>query len=210
MNSLTEYRLFESLSLESERAKFRVKSVCYLPDTGDMAVDIFPISPSELLELSGERYSSAAAGEVKHEHYHRYFFALQFCDKKEVLDVASGEGYGTALLGIVAERVLGVDLSPEAVTRASRNYRSERVSFTVCDYAAMPLSDASIDVVVSFETLEHVTDLQKFFCEIKRILRPDGLLVISTPNAKVYKDLATGPNPSQVKELDAGKFCAIV
>src|SRR5271165_2895490 len=208
MNGLTEYILFESLSLESERAKFRVKSGCCLPDTGDMAVDIFPISPSEPLELAGGRYSSAAAGE--HEHCHRYFFARQFCDKKEVLDVASGEGYGTALLGIVAERVLGVDPSPEAVARASRNYRSERVSFTVGDYAAMPLSDASMDVVVSFETLEHVADLQKFFCEIKRILRPDGLLVISTPNAKVYQDLATGPNPSQVKELDAGEFCAIV
>ena len=175
-----------------------------------MAVDIFPISPSEPLELSGERFSSAAAGEVRHEHYHRYLFALQFCDKKEVLDVASGEGYGSALLGKVAQKVLGVDLSPEAVTRASRNYRSERVSFTVCDYAAMPLADASMDVVVSFETLEHVADLQKFFCEIKRILRSDGLLVISTPNAKVYKDVATGPNPSQVKELDADKFRAMV
>jgi len=174
-----------------------------------MAVDIFPTSPNEPLELSEERYTSAA-GEVKHEHYHRYFFALQFCDKKEVLDVASGEGYGTALLGIVAQRVLGVDLSPEAVTRASRNYRSQRVSFTVCDYAAMPVSDASMDVVVSFEALEHVADQQKFFCEIKRILRPDGLLVISTPNAKVYKDLATALDPSQVKELDAGKFWAIV
>jgi hypothetical protein len=57
-----------------------------------MAVDIFPISPSDRLELSEEQYTSAAAGEVKHEHYHRYFFALQFCDKKEVIDVASGEG----------------------------------------------------------------------------------------------------------------------
>jgi ubiquinone/menaquinone biosynthesis C-methylase UbiE len=125
-----------------------------------------------------------------------------------VLDVASGEGYGTALLGIVAERVLGVDLSPEAVTRASGNYCSERVSFTVCDYATMPLSDASMDVVVSFKTLVHVADLRKFFCEIKRILRPDGLLVISTLNVNVHKDLATGSNPSQVRQLDAGKFCA--
>lgn len=174
-----------------------------------MAVDIFPKSPNAPLELSVERYTSAT-GEVKHEHYHRYFFALQFCDKKEVLDVASGEGFGTALLGLVAQRVLGVDLSPEAVTRASRNHGSQRVSFAVCDYAAMTVSDASMDVVVSFETLEHVADQQKFFCEIKRILRPDGLLVISTSNTKVYKDLATGPNRAQAKELDADKFCAIV
>lgn len=179
-------------------------------DTGDMAVDIFPISPSESLERSGERYTGAAGAEVKHEQYHRYFFALQFCDKKEVLDVASGEGYGSALLGTVAQQVSGIDLSPEAVARASRNYGSERVSFTVGDYAAISLSDASVDVVVSFETLEHVADREKFFCEIKRILRPDGMLVISTPNAKVYKDLAMRPKPSQVKELDADEFSAIL
>ena len=61
-------------------------------DAGDIAVEIFPISPNESLEPSGERYTSAAGGEVKHEQYHRYFFALQFCDQKEVLDVGSDEG----------------------------------------------------------------------------------------------------------------------
>src|SRR5271165_3469591 len=175
-----------------------------------MAVDIIPISPNEPLELTGERYTGAVAEEVRHEHYHRYFFALQFCDKKEVLDVGSAEGYGSALLGMVAQQVFGFDPSPEAVARASRNYRSARVSFIVGDYAAIPLPDASVDVVVSFETLERVTNPEKFFCEVKRILRPDGLLVISTPNAKLNKDLATGPNPSQAKELDGVEFRAIL
>jgi SAM-dependent methyltransferase len=64
------------------------------------------------------------------------------------------------------------------------------------------------DVVVAFETLEHVADPGKFFREIKRILRPEGMLVISMPNPKVRKDLATGP--SQVKELDAGEFRAML
>ena len=92
-----------------------------------MAVDIIPRSPSEPLELTGERCTSAAAEEVKREHYHHYFFALQFCDKKEVLDLGSDEGHGSALLGIVAQQVFGVDLSPEAVARASRNYRSRDI-----------------------------------------------------------------------------------
>jgi 2-polyprenyl-3-methyl-5-hydroxy-6-metoxy-1,4-benzoquinol methylase len=173
-----------------------------------MAVDIFSISPGEPLELLGEQRTSAAAGEVKHEHYHRYFFALQFCEEKAVLDVASGEGFGSALLGKVAQKVLGIDLSPEAVARASRNYRSERVSFAVADYAAIPLSDASVDVVVAVETLGHIADPGMFFHEIKRILRPEGMLVISMSNAKVHKDLATGL--SQVKELDADAFNAIL
>jgi hypothetical protein len=95
-----------------------------------MAIDIFPISPSEALEVTGERYPSAVAGGVKHEHNHRYSFALQFCDKKEVLDVGSDEAYGRALLGIVAQQVFGVDLSPEALAGASRNYGRVQVSFT--------------------------------------------------------------------------------
>jgi protein-L-isoaspartate O-methyltransferase len=96
-----------------------------------MGVDIFPISRIEALELTGEPYTSADVGELKHEHYHRYFFTLQFCDKKEVLDVGSGEGYGSALLGMVAaQQVFGVDLSPEALAHASRNYGRVQVSFT--------------------------------------------------------------------------------
>jgi len=95
-----------------------------------MGVDIFPISRIEALEPTGEPYTSADVGELKHEHYHRYFFTLQFCDKKEVLDVGSAEGYGSALLGIVAQQVFGVDLSLEALARASRNYARVQVSFT--------------------------------------------------------------------------------
>jgi SAM-dependent methyltransferase len=119
-----------------------------------MSVNIISISPGEPLEITGERCSTAPAEEVKHEHYHRYFFALQFCKNKEVLEIGSAEGYGSALLGMVAQHVFGVDASPEAVARASRNYRSARVSFIVGHYAAIPLSDASVDVVVSFEALE--------------------------------------------------------
>jgi O-antigen biosynthesis protein len=183
---------------------------CLLSAFYNMAVDILPISPSEPLELLGEQYPSAASGEVKHEHYHRYFFALQFCDKKDVLDIASGEGYGSALLEKVAQEVLGVDLSPEMVSRATRNYGSARVSFSVGDCAAIPLSDASVDVAVSFKTLEHVTDRKKFFGEIKRVLRPDGILVISSPNVEVQKDPAIEPRPANVDKLDGSDFCAIL
>jgi O-antigen biosynthesis protein len=175
-----------------------------------MVMDIVTPSPEEPLEFTGERYTSATSGEIKHEHYHRYFFSLQFCSKKVVLDIASGEGYGSALLGIVAQEVFGVEIAPAAVSHASRNYRSARVSFTIGDCIAIPLSDASVDVVVSFETLEHLADQKKFFCEIKRVLRPDGMLVISTPNVEVYKDVATKPNPFHVKELDATEFRAIL
>jgi glycosyltransferase involved in cell wall biosynthesis/SAM-dependent methyltransferase len=173
-------------------------------------MDIVTPSPEEALEFTGERYTSATSGEIKHEHYHRYFFSLQFCRQKIVLDIASGEGYGSALLGTVAQQVFGVDIAPDAANHALRNYGSARVSFTVGDCIAIPLQDASVDVVVSFETLEHVADQKKFFSEIKRVLRPDGMLVISTPNVEVYKEVATKPNPFHVKELDVDEFHAIL
>jgi glycosyltransferase involved in cell wall biosynthesis/SAM-dependent methyltransferase len=163
-------------------------------------------SPEEPLKFTGERYTSAASGEIKHEHYHRYLFSLQFCHGKTVLDIASGEGYGSALLGIVAEQVLGIDIAPEAVDHASRTYGTVGVSFVVGDCAAIPLSDTSVDVVVSFETLEHVADQERFLCEIKRVLRPTGLLVMSTPNTEVYKEIATEPNPFHIHELDVNEF----
>jgi len=77
-----------------------------------MVVEIVTKSAAQPLKLTGERYTTAASGEIKHEHFHRYFFSLQLCGGKTVLDIASGEGYGSALLGTVAERVLGVDRAP--------------------------------------------------------------------------------------------------
>jgi O-antigen biosynthesis protein len=175
-----------------------------------MVMDIVTPSPDQSTEFTWERYTSATSGEIKHEHYHRYFFSLQFCRQKVVLDIASGEGYGSALLGIVAQEVFGVEVTPEAVSHAARKYRSARVSFMLGDCIAIPLSDASVDVVVSFETLEHVADQKKFFCEIKRVLRPHGMLVISIPNVESYKEVASEANPLHVKELDAAEFRVIL
>lgn len=116
---------------QSQKPKIRVKliiGICWIHLTWGGYFSY--ISDRGALNLPGNPTPSADVGELKHEHYHRYFFALQFCDKKEVLDVGSGEVYGSALLGIVAQNVFGVDLSPEALTRASRNYGRVQVSFT--------------------------------------------------------------------------------
>jgi len=116
---------------QSQKPKIRVKLIiviCWIHLT--RAWTFFLYLGSRRLNLPGNPTPSADVGELKHEHYHRYFFALQFCDKKEVLDVGSGEVYGSALLGIVAQNVFGVDLSPEALARASRNYGRVQVPFT--------------------------------------------------------------------------------
>jgi SAM-dependent methyltransferase len=166
--------------------------------------------PSVDLAFTGERYTTAASGEIRHEHYHRYLFALQFCRGKVVLDIACGEGYGSALIGGVASQVTGVDIAGDAVRHAAASYRTDNVSFAVGECADIPLADASVDVVVSFETLEHVADQNKFLREIKRVLRPEGVLVISTPNTDVYKEILTEANPFHVKELNEAEFRSIL
>jgi lipopolysaccharide biosynthesis protein/ubiquinone/menaquinone biosynthesis C-methylase UbiE len=170
----------------------------------------FP-QPVNALRFDGERYVSgllgnATSGDIQSEHYHRYLFALRFCSGKDVLDIASGEGYGSHCLGQVARSVIGVDANDEAVEFANRNYLTDRVSFKVGRAQAIPIADTSIDVVVSFETLEHFAEHDAFATEVRRVLRPGGLLVISSPNRVVYSEQANYHNEWHVRELDRDEF----
>ena len=167
-------------------------------------------NPKAPLPFKGERYTSGASGEIKHEHFHRYLFALQFCRQRDVLDIACGEGYGSALLGQVARQVTGVDLDPDAIRHANTSYRDDVVSFVIGDCGSIPLADASVDVVISFETLEHIAAQGDFFAQIKRVLRPNGVLVLSTPDKVAYADVATTPNPFHVRELSEAELRALV
>ena len=158
------------------------------------------------MEFNGERFTTAIDGEVRHEHFHRYLFAMQFCEGKSVLDVASGEGYGSALLATVASDVIGVDKSEEAVRHANENYYDRNISFRVGSADKLPIADASVDVVVSFETLEHLSEHDAFLKEIARVLRPEGLLVMSSPDREVYSGANGIKNRYHEKELSRAEF----
>lgn len=165
----------------------------------------FP-NPKEKLKSTGERYVSSWTGNVQHEHYHRYLFAAGLCSGKRVLDVASGEGYGCQLISQVAEYVVGVDLDVGAVEYAQRTYGSPSARFVAADATKLPFDDASFDIVTSFETIEHLQDHDAFLSEVKRVLHPDGLLVISSPNRIVYTEKNSHENPFHVHELDRDEF----
>jgi len=164
--------------------------------------------PSTGLEFTGERFTTLVEGEIRHEHLHRYFFAMQFCVGKTVLDIASGEGYGSALLATVAERVMGVDASDEAVKHAIESYTGHNLSFHRGVATDLPVPASTIDVVVSFETLEHLTGHQEFLRDIKRVLRPGGLLVLSTPDHEFFA--SSPPNPYHLKELVRAGFQSLI
>jgi len=145
--------------------------------------------------------TSAVEGQIEFEHYHRYCLARDLCFGRDVLDVASGEGYGAALLAGVAHSVIGVEINPRAVQHARSSYQNTNLRFLEGDALALPMPDASVDVVVSFETLEHVADHARFVAEVSRVLRPDGLFIVSTPDRTVYSAAGTDPNPYHVLEL---------
>jgi ubiquinone/menaquinone biosynthesis C-methylase UbiE len=116
------------------------------------------------------------------EHVTRYEAAKQLVKGKVALDIASGSGYGTQILGQTAKKMYGVDVSKEAVAYAQKTFKSPNVEYMVGDGVKIPLDDNSVDVVVTFETIEHIENYQQFIKEIKRVLKPDGLALISTPN----------------------------
>lgn len=158
------------------------------------------------LPLTGERFLPVFEGDIVAEHYHRYLFARQFVAGKQVLDIACGEGYGSHLLAGAAEQVIGVDIDADTVAHANRTYRRDNLRYRQGDCAAIPLPDACVDVVVSFETIEHHDQHQEMMQEIKRVLRPGGLLVISSPDKLYYSDLPKLNNPYHVKELYRDEF----
>ncbi len=162
------------------------------------------------MAFTGERFTSAESGQIEIEHVHRYFLARHFCRGKDVLDVASGEGYGAALLSQVARSVIGVDVADDAVEHAARNYPRDNLGFRKGSGTELPLDDASVDVVVSFETIEHLYDHDRFLGEIRRVLRPGGLLILSTPDRDIYSPPDQPSNPHHVHELTRREFYALV
>lgn len=141
-------------------------------------------------------------------HLKRYDFALPLCRDRDVLDAGCGTGYGSAHLGTVARRVLGVDRDPEAVAYARARYASDRVRFEVADLLDPQLEPRSFDVVCAFETIEHLPDAERFLGHVARALRPDGVLAVSTPQAP--ETTHAPENPFHHVEFARGDFEALL
>ena len=140
--------------------------------------------PDKSIEDTGERMVPAYhKGHIVYaEHIVRYEAVRALVAGKTVLDIASGSGYGTHLIAQAAKQVYGVDADKEAVRYASKNYSDKNVAFLEGSGTAIPLENNSVDIIVSFETIEHIEDYRTFMSEVKRVLKTDGLFVLSTPN----------------------------
>lgn len=121
-------------------------------------------------------------GLIYAEHFIRYLCAQKLTDGKVVLDIACGSGYGTKLLAQNAKKVYGVDIDEDTVNYAKKNFSASNIEYKLGDGENIPLEDNSVDVVITFETIEHIKDYKQFVKEVKRVLKADGIAVVSTPN----------------------------
>jgi SAM-dependent methyltransferase len=138
------------------------------------------------MRFSGERI---IPGEVPRDmelmHRKLYEFALQYVEGKRVLDVGCGEGYGSAMLARKAMSVVGVDISEEAIAHAAAKYSLDNVEFRCMPVEHLSFPGDSFDVLVCLEVIEHARGYIAALEEMRRVLRPEGTLVLSTPNKNV-------------------------
>jgi len=137
-----------------------------------------------------------------------YEHAAPFVTGKRVLDCGCGEGYGTALLAERATLAVGLDREREVVAYAASKYRTaERASFIAAGAEALPFTDGSVDVAVCFQVIEHLPDPVAFLHEVRRLLAPGGVFMLTTPNL-----LVTGarPNPHHVHDYTPDDLCALL
>ncbi len=161
-----------------------------------------------MLEWTGERFLPwLREATIAYEHLHRYAYAATFVKGKRVLDLASGEGYGSRILAAAASSVVGVDIDENTVRHAAEKYSGQNVQFIAGSVTAVPIQeDHSFDVVVCFEAIEHIEDQEKLLGEVARLLKPEGVFIVSTPNKAEYHHEGEEDNPFHVKELDFDEF----
>lgn len=159
---------------------------------------------------TGERLETFVLTDATIEHLHRYAIAAELVTGKTVLDIACGEGYGSNLLSKTAKSVNGVDIAATVIEQATKKYNSTNLSFTTGAVENIPFPDQHFDCVVSFETLEHTDQHEQMLAEVKRVLKPGGLLLISTPEKKTYTDKTGYQNPFHKKELYQEEFTALL
>ena len=169
------------------------------------------MTDQKALPFTGERFTPECDGGIWYEHWHRYVFVASLAQGRRVLDAACGEGYGSALLAQSAKSVVGVDLSEDAIGHARGRYGGRaNLSFQACKVTAIPVDSQSVDLIVSFETIEHLAEQEEMLREFRRILRPGGLLVLSSPNRPVYSDENNYRNEYHVREMDRGELANLV
>jgi SAM-dependent methyltransferase len=164
-----------------------------------------------VLTLTGER--TIPDLDIENYWFRRHQVVYQrlapLCAGRDVLEAGCGEGYGADLIAGVARRVVAVDYDEAAVAHVRSRYPS--VEVMRANLAELPLPAASVDVVVNFQVIEHLWDQARFVEECARVLRPSGLLMVSTPNRITFSPGRDTPiNPFHTRELNADELTELL
>jgi SAM-dependent methyltransferase len=165
------------------------------------------------LQLTGERTLPGIAIEKYWfaRHLVAYEFAATLSPGKRVIDIGCGEGYGPSLLSRTAVEVLGIDIAPEVIGHARKTYRRPNLSFELMDVNRLEVSSGSFDVAVSFQVVEHLEDESHFFSEMARVLAPDGLALLTTPNRLTISPGSCKPiNPFHLREYTPDELAELL
>ena len=170
-----------------------------------------PAGPEGALPLTGERTIPGLAEENYWFRRHEVVYQRlrDRCAGRDVLEAGCGEGYGADLIADVARQVIGLDYDEATVTHVRARY--PRVDMRHGNLAELPLPDGSVDVVVNFQVIEHLWDQPQFVAECARVLRPAGVLLMSTPNRVTFSPGRDTPiNPFHTRELNAGELTELL
>ena len=165
-----------------------------------------------LIEWTGERCLPwAPDASVVYEHMHRYLWAAEIVGGRRVLEVGSGEGFGAAILAGTAAEVVGIDIDELTVEHSQVNYAQPGISFQLGDARDLKMFEPdSFGAVVAFEVIEHFAEQEQALAEIARVLARDGVLLISTPDRRIYSEAPAFDNPFHVRELNLDEFDALI
>lgn len=156
------------------------------------------------MEFTGERLiPNKAPNSIFQEHINRYHFASKLTKNKVVLDVACGTGYGSDyLIKNGAKKIVGLDISGEAINYAKDNYKNSNLTFIVGDSTKLPFENEEFDAIVSFETIEHIKEYNKFLDECERVLKKGGIFICSTPNKRFLSTYASKNQINPFHEIE--------
>jgi len=162
------------------------------------------------MEYTGERFIPNNDGvEIEAEHVHRYKCISNFVHNMWVLDAGCGTGYGSLMLAQSAEKVTGIDISDEAIEWCQNHYGTQHnLNYIQSSLAGLPFPNDTFDCIVCFEVIEHVDKETQivFLKEAKRVLKQNGVLIVSTPNKAIYTDSSGYHNPFHISEFYPDEF----
>jgi ubiquinone/menaquinone biosynthesis C-methylase UbiE len=154
---------------------------------------------------------------VHQMHLSRYVFAAQYLKAPyKVLDIACGIGYGSHYLAksVLGIRVVGIDISEQAIHYGLSHFKTDTTDFQVGDGTQLHFPDDTFDQIVSFETVEHIPEYNKFLFELRRVLKPNGRLIISTPNREFTNPLGSldsrPPSSHHIREWRISEFMPLL